>query len=60
MIIIVKIWWLFLLELVLKTNPDVFQQFVNDVVTVEVNSLCKLDHQSLFRYYYYRDKYMHA
>ena len=50
----------YLLELVRKTNPDVFQQFVKDVIAVEVNNLCKLDHQSLFRYCYYTCKYMHA
>ena len=50
----------YLLELVGKTNPDVFQQFVKDVVPVEVNNLWKLDHQSLFRYCYYTCKYMHA
>ena len=43
----------YLLELVRKTDPDVFQQFVKDVVAVEVNNLCRLDHQSLFRYCYY-------
>lgn len=34
----------YLLELVNKTNPDIFQQFVKDVVAVEANNLCKLDH----------------
>ena len=32
----------YLLELVWKTNPDVFQQFFKDSVAVEVNNLCKL------------------
>ena len=50
----------YLLELVGKTNPDVFQQFVKDVVAVEVNNLWKLDHQSLFRCFYYTCKYMHT
>ena len=34
----------YLLELVNKTNPDIFQQLVKDVVAVEANNLCKLDH----------------
>ena len=50
----------YLLELVQKTNPDVFHQFGKDVAVVEVNNLRKLDHQSLFRYCYYTCKYMHA
>ena len=40
----------YLLQLIHRDSPKKFHQYVKDVITTEVSDLCKLDHESPFRY----------
>ena len=42
----------YLLELIHQDTPEIFHQYVKDIITTEVSDLCKLDHESRFRYRY--------